>query len=117
MGGSWTFRSLVPKVLYEPPQKPKIGGPDTCTSGVHYLDEHRLVLFREENAFLAISAVYTHLGCTEKFSPFKQMPEMTLRKLSYRSRGEFRCACHASHFRDERTNYAGPAHCPSNGTR
>ncbi|MCP4203522.1 MAG: Rieske (2Fe-2S) protein [bacterium] len=113
LGGSWTFiRSLVPNVLYEPPQRFKIGDPEAYTAGVHFLDKHRLFLFREENSFHAISAVCSHLGCTVKFSPFKQLREMTVRKLSYRSRGEFRCACHGSHFRDEGTNYAGPAPRP-----
>jgi cytochrome b6-f complex iron-sulfur subunit len=113
VGSSWTLvRSLVPNVLYEPPRRFKIGDPASYPDGVHYLDRHRLFLFRDENAFHAISAVCTHLGCTVKFSPFKQQRELTVRKLTYRSRGEFRCACHGSQFRDEGTNYAGPAPRP-----
>jgi len=113
VGGSWTFiRSLVPNVLYEPPRRFKIGSPDAFPPGVHFLDEHRLFVFRKDNSFHAISAVCSHLGCTVKFSPFKQLKELTVRKLTYRSQGEFRCACHGSQFRDEGTNFAGPAPRP-----
>jgi menaquinol-cytochrome c reductase iron-sulfur subunit len=113
VAGSWTFvRSLIPNVLYEPPRRFKIGAPDAFAPGVHYLDEHRLFVFRRDNAFHAISAVCTHLGCTVKFSPFKSEREMTVRKLTYHSQGKFRCACHGSEFRDEGTNFAGPAPRP-----
>ncbi|MCP4659907.1 MAG: ubiquinol-cytochrome c reductase iron-sulfur subunit [bacterium] len=112
-GGSWTFlRSLVPNVLYEPPKRFKIGRADDYQEGVRFLDEHRIYLFRNGNAFHAISGVCTHLGCTVKFSPFTQERELTVRKLSYRSQGEFHCACHGSRFRDEGTNFAGPAPRP-----
>lgn len=113
VAGSWPFvRALVPNVLYEPPRRFKIGPPDLFQEGVHFLDEHRLFVFRHENAFHAISGVCTHLGCTLKFSPFKQPQELTVRKMSYRSEGEFHCACHGSRFRDEGTNFAGPAPGP-----
>ena len=113
LAGSWTFiRSLVPNVLYEPPRRFKIGRPEVYPPGVHFLDEHRIFLFRSDNSFHAISAVCSHLGCTVKFSPYKQAKEQTVRKLTYRSQGEFRCACHGSMFKDEGTNYAGPAPRP-----
>jgi Rieske Fe-S protein len=47
-----------------------------------------------------------------KFSPFKHEQELTVRDLTYRSLGEFHCACHGSRFRDEGTNFAGPAPRP-----
>lgn len=113
LAGSWPFlRALVPNVRYEPPRRFKVGLPDSFTQGVHFLDEHRLFLFRDENAFHAISGVCTHLGCTVKFSPFKQEREMTVRKITYLSAGEFHCACHGSRFHDEGTNFAGPAPRP-----
>ena len=37
---------------------------------------------------------------------------MIVRSLKYTSRGEFHCACHGSRFRDEGTNYSGPAPRP-----
>jgi menaquinol-cytochrome c reductase iron-sulfur subunit len=108
--GTWPlFRSLVPNILYEPPKRFKIGNPDEFQQGVQFLDEHRVYLFRDGNAFHAISGVCTHLGCTVKFSPFKQGREMTVRKQTYSSMGEFHCPCHGSRFRDEGTNFAGPA--------
>ncbi len=111
--GSWPFfRSLVPNVLYEPPRRFKIGMPDVYSEGVHFLEQHRLFVFRRDNAFHTISGICSHLGCTVKFSPFKQEKELTVRKLSYGSQGEFHCACHGSRFRDEGTNYAGPAPRP-----
>jgi cytochrome b6-f complex iron-sulfur subunit len=113
VAASWAFfRPLIPNVLYEPPKRFKVGRPEEYREGVQFLDEHRLFLFREGNAFHAISGVCTHLGCTVKFSPFKRERELTVRKLTYRSRGEFRCPCHGSEFRDEGTNFSGPAPRP-----
>ena len=111
--GAWPlFRSLIPNILYEPPKRFKIGIPEDFQQGVRYLDEHRIYLVREENAFHAISAVCSHLGCTVKFAPFKKEKEMTVRKKTYTSKGEFHCPCHGSRFRDEGTNFAGPAPRP-----
>jgi menaquinol-cytochrome c reductase iron-sulfur subunit len=111
--GAWPlFRSLIPNILYEPPKRFKIGKPEDYQQGVRYLDEHRIYLVREENAFHAISAVCSHLGCTVKFAPFKNQKEMTVRKKTYNSKGEFHCPCHGSRFRDEGTNFAGPAPRP-----
>jgi menaquinol-cytochrome c reductase iron-sulfur subunit len=113
IAGIWPyFRSLFPNVLYEPPKKFKIGVPDDFTQGVVFLDSHKLFVFRDGNAFYAISAICTHLGCTVKYHAFKQEKEMKVRGLQYRSRGEFLCPCHGSKFRDEGTNYAGPAPRP-----
>ncbi len=111
--GSWPFvRSLVPNVLYEPPRRFKIGMPETFSEGVHFLVEHRLFVFRRDNAIHTVSGICSHLGCTVKFSPFKQEKELTVRKVTYGSLGEFHCACHGSRFRDEGTNFAGPAPRP-----
>jgi len=73
-----------------------------------------MFLFRDGSSFHAISGVCTHLGCTVKYSPFKQDQELTVRKLTYESAGEFHCACHGSRFRDEGTNFSGPAPRPLN---
>jgi len=113
VAGSWTaLRSLVPNVLYEPPKRFKIGGATDFPEGVTFLDEHRIFLFRQGSAFHAVSGVCTHLGCTVKFSPFSAPQELTVRRLTYASRGEFHCPCHGSKFRDEGTNFAGPAPRP-----
>ena len=106
------FRSLMPNVLYEPPKRFKIGAPDRFQQGVTYLDEHRIYLFRDGGGFHAISGICTHLGCTVKFSPFKQTKEQTVRKHTFAALGEFHCPCHGSKFHGEGTNYAGPAPRP-----
>ena len=113
VGSAWPYlRSLFPNVLYEPPSRFKIGNPNGLQSGVTFIEDRKVYIFREENSFYAISGVCTHLGCTVKFSPFQKDKEMTVRKLTYYSKGEFHCPCHGSKFRDEGTNYSGPAPRP-----
>jgi len=106
------FRSLVPNVLYEPPKRFKIGGPEDFQQGVTFIEKHRLYLFKEGGSFHAISAVCSHLGCTVKYSPYKRKEEQTVRKLTFEATGEFHCPCHGSKFYGEGTNYAGPAPRP-----
>ena len=108
----FSVRSLIPNILYEPPRKFKIGLPETFQDGVSFIDKQRIYIIRDVNSFHAISGICTHLGCTLKFSPFKDKKEITVRNLSYTSIGEFHYPCHGSKFRDESTNYAGPAPRP-----
>lgn len=111
--GFWPYlRSLVPNVLYEPPRRFKIGQPDKFSAGVTFIEDRQIYIFREGNAFYAITGVCTHLGCTVKYSPSRHEKDLTVRDLSYRSKGEFHCPCHGSKFYDEGTNYAGPAPRP-----
>jgi menaquinol-cytochrome c reductase iron-sulfur subunit len=104
-----SVRSLLPNVLYEPPRKFKVGKVDSFPQGMTFIEDRRVYLFRDGNSFYAISGVCSHLGCTVKYSPFSNEKEMTVRKKTYKSKGEFHCPCHGSKFRDEGTNYAGPA--------
>ncbi len=106
------LRSLIPNVLYEPPKRFKIGKADSYPEGVSFIEDRRVYLFREGKSYYAISGVCTHLGCTVKYSPFSTSQEMTVRKHTYTSKGEFHCPCHGSRFRDEGTNYSGPAPRP-----
>jgi cytochrome b6-f complex iron-sulfur subunit len=109
----WPYlRSLFPNILYEPPKRFKAGKPANYPQGVTFLDDKKIYIFRDGNAFYAISAVCTHLGCTVKFSPGRQEKEITVRDLTYKSKGEFHCPCHGSKFYDEGTNYSGPAPRP-----
>ena len=107
-----SLRSLVPNVLYERPRLAKIGVPDAFPEGVSFVDEHRIYLIRERSGFRAVSAVCSHLGCTVKYAPFKSAREVTVRNSTYVSKGEFHCPCHGSKFRDDGTNYTGPAPRP-----
>ncbi len=110
---SWPLlRSLVPNVLYEPPQQFRVGTPESFQEGVTFLEEHRIFLFRESSSFHAISAICTHLGCTVKFSSFAMPQEETVRQFTYRALGEFHCPCHGSKFRGEGSNFSGPAPRP-----
>ncbi len=112
-GTFWPYlRSLFPNVLYEPPRKFKVGKPDKLPQGVQFLKEEKLYLFREGNSFYAISAVCSHLGCTVKYSSFRQEKEMEVKSLKFKSKGEFHCPCHGSKFHSEGTNYSGPAPKP-----
>ncbi len=113
LAGLWPYlRSLIPNVLYEPPKRFKVGVPDRFSQGVTFLEDRRVYIFREGNSFHCISAVCTHLGCTLKYAPFRQEKDLTVRGLSYASKGEFHCPCHGSKFRDEGTNFSGPAPGP-----
>ncbi len=113
LSGIWPYiRSLFPNVLYEPPLRFKIGAPEQFTEGVTFLEDRRVYVFREGSAFHCVSGVCSHLGCTVKYSPFRQTKDLTVHGLSYNSKGEFHCPCHGSKFYDEGTNYAGPAPGP-----
>lgn len=89
-------KALRPKVLYEPPTKRRIGPPERFPEGRTYLSDERIFVLRAGNAFRAISAVCTHLGCTV-------------------GEGEdqgYHCPCHGSRFSKSGTNEAGPAPRP-----
>ncbi len=90
------LRALWPDVLYEPSARFKVGTPSEFADGLTYVEARRLFIARRGNEFYAMSAICTHLGCTVK-------PEATA------SGSEFHCPCHGSRYREDGTNYAGPA--------
>lgn len=94
-------RALWPDVLYEPSARFKIGTPTEFAEGLSYIETKRLFVWRRANEFYAMSAVCTHLGCTVKAAG-GQPPGTT----------EFHCPCHGSRYREDGTNYAGPAPRP-----
>ena len=57
---AWTA-SLIPRVLYEPSPRRKLGLPERFPEGHTFLAEHRLFLIRAGGAFRALSAVCPHL--------------------------------------------------------
>ncbi len=95
------LRALWPDVLYEPPAQFKVGTPAEFVEGITFIETRRLFVWRRGNDYYAMSAICTHLGCTVK-------PE------AGRAQGstEFHCPCHGSRYREDGTNYAGPAPRP-----
>ncbi len=87
-------RAFVPRVLYEPSKRFKLGKPSEYPEGVTFVPTHRLFVMRERNQFHVISAVCTHLGCTVEWK------EPT---------SEFDCPCHGSKFKSDGVPFAGPA--------
>ncbi|MGD9563043.1 MAG: ubiquinol-cytochrome c reductase iron-sulfur subunit [Pyrinomonadaceae bacterium] len=106
------LRSLFPNVLYEPPQKFKVGTLDKFTDGGTFLEDKRLFVFREQNTFHAISASCTHLGCTVKMVKLNQPKTVTAGGKEIEEQVEFHCPCHGSKYYGDGTNYAGPAPRP-----
>lgn len=90
-------RAFVPRVLYEPSKKFKLGKPAEYPEGVTFVPSHRLFVVRERNQFHVISAVCTHLGCTVEWKD---------------ARREFDCPCHGSKFHADGERFAGPAPRP-----
>lgn len=112
-GQAYAFvRSLVPNVLYESPQRYKIGTPDQFNEGPSFLEDKRVFIFREKNTFHAISAVCTHLGCTVKMQRLNQPRKVTVRGRDIEEQAEFACPCHGSKYYGDGTNYSGPAPRP-----
>ncbi len=118
--GWLSLLSFVPRVLYEPNKRFKVGKPEEVAEGVNFIPEQRAFVFKEvdkatkQTRFYCISAICTHLGCTVKYVPLEK-PKMV------RGRGgremieehwEFHCPCHGSKFYGDGTNYAGPAPRP-----
>lgn len=106
------LRSLLPNVLYEPPQKFKIGLLEKFTDGGRFLEEKRLFVFRQQNTFHAISAECTHLGCTVKMIKLNQPKKVTAGGREFEEQVEFHCPCHGSKYYGDGTNFEGPAPRP-----
>lgn len=105
-------RSLVPNVLYEAPQRYKVGTPDQFSEGAKFLEDKRVFIFREKNTFHAISAVCTHLGCTVKMLHLNQPKKVNVGGREILEQDEFHCPCHGSKYYGDGTNYSGPAPRP-----
>ena len=106
------LRSLVPNVLYEEPQRLKVGAPDQFPEGATFLEDQRVFVVRERNTLYAFSAVCTHLGCTVKMLSLTQPKSIRINGQLVEERREFHCPCHGSKYYGDGTNYAGPAPKP-----
>lgn len=91
------IKAFIPRVLYEPPSRFKIGKPEYISEGITFLPEHKMYIFRKEDDFHVISAVCTHLNCIVDWKPDQK---------------EFYCSCHGSVFSQDGTNLTGPAPRP-----
>ena len=112
-GQAFAFvRSLVPNVLYESPQRYKVGTPDQFNDGPTFLEDKRVFIFRQKNTFHAISATCTHLGCTVKMQRLNQPKKVSVRGGEIEEQAEFACPCHGSKYYGDGTNYSGPAPRP-----
>lgn len=106
------FRSLVPNVLYEDPQRFKVGTLDQFGEGAKFIEDKRVFIFRQKNTFHCISASCTHLGCTVKMQHLNQAKKVRVRGREIDEQVEFACPCHGSKYYGDGTNYAGPAPRP-----
>lgn len=106
------MRSLVPNVLYEQPQKFKIGLPTQFPEGVTFIEDRRVYVFRNQNTFHVLSAKCTHLGCTVKMVNLNQPETVEIKGRQVEMAQEFHCPCHGSKYYGDGTNYAGPAPKP-----
>jgi len=112
-GQAYAFlRSLVPNVLYENPQRFKVGTVDQFGEGAKFIDDKRIFIFREKNTFHCISATCTHLGCTVKMNRLNAPKSVTVRGRVINEQAEFACPCHGSKYYGDGTNYSGPAPRP-----
>lgn len=110
--GYQSVRALIPDLLYEPPQRFKIGDPSGLPEGMTFIEDRRLYLFREGKSFYAISGACTHLGCTVKYTKLNQPKEVEIEGQKKKIDFEFHCPCHGSKFYSDGTNFAGPAPRP-----
>jgi len=107
-----SFRSLLPNVLYEAPQRFKIGLPSQLADGVTFLEDRRLYVFKEGKSYYAILGACTHLGCTVKYTKLNTPKRVEIGDEKRNITFEFHCPCHGSKFYADGTNYAGPAPSP-----
>ena len=106
------IRSLVPNVLYEDPQRFKVGTLDQFTEGAKFIEDKRVFIFRQKNTLHCISATCTHLGCTVKMQRLDQPRKVSVRGREIDEQVEFACPCHGSKYYGDGTNYSGPAPRP-----
>lgn len=106
------FRSLVPNVLYEDPQRFKVGTLDQFGEGAKFIEDKRVFIFREGKTLHCISAECTHLGCTVKMNRLNQPKKVNAGGREITEQVEFACPCHGSKYYGDGTNYSGPAPRP-----
>ena len=106
------LRSLVPNILYEPPNKFKIGLPGEFAEGVNFLEHHGIYIIKDGDNYASMSARCTHLGCTVKHSQFQHEKVVKVGGEEITAKFEFLCPCHGSKFHQNGMPYSGPAPSP-----
>lgn len=106
------FRSLIPRVRYEPDKRFKTLPPDQFPEGVSFLAEQKVFVVKDRGTFKAVSAVCTHLGCIIKKVELPAPRKVQVKGKTLVQRWEYHCNCHGSKFYADGFNYAGPAPTP-----
>jgi len=93
------FRFFLPRTLFEPSTKFKIGYPSDYGLGVNekWLQAYRIWVDRTPDRLFIIYARCTHLGCTPDWKA---------------AENKFKCPCHGSGYDSEGINFEGPAPRP-----
>jgi cytochrome b6-f complex iron-sulfur subunit len=94
-----TLRFLFPNVLAEPPNRVKVGPPESYEEGkvVERYKDQNIWVVRSGGEIYALSTTCTHLGCTPNWQEGAQ---------------KFKCPCHGSGFYISGINFEGPAPRP-----
>jgi len=100
--GAWFlafFRFFLPRTLFEPATKFKIGYPSDFALGVDtkFQQKYRIWVDRTPDRLFVVYARCTHLGCTPDWKP---------------AENKFKCPCHGSGYDSEGVNFEGPAPRP-----
>lgn len=93
------FRFFLPRSIFEPATRFRIGFPDDYNVGVSdkWQQQYRIWVDKTPDRLFVIYAVCTHLGCTPDWKA---------------SENKFKCPCHGSGYDSEGVNFEGPAPRP-----
>ncbi len=99
-----TLKFFLPRTLFEPPTKFRIGTPTDFGFGVDtkFQQDYRIWVVRNAERLFVIYARCTHLGCTPDWK---------------QSENKFKCPCHGSGYTPEGINFEGPAPRPMDRAR
>lgn len=92
-------RFFLPRSIFEPATKFRIGFPDDYNVGVSdkWQQQYRIWVDKTPDRLFVIYARCTHLGCTPDWKA---------------SENKFKCPCHGSGYDSEGVNFEGPAPRP-----
>ena len=93
------LRFFLPRTLFEPKTRFKIGYPSDFSFGVDtkFQTQYRIWVVRNTEGIFVIKAICTHLGCTPDWKS---------------GENKFKCPCHGSGYDNEGVNFEGPAPRP-----